>query len=214
MNIILLALFLLVQRPVAVAAQSGSISGRVLFPDGSDAVRVRVGITPAGKPTDRNAETAPLKFVETTSSGEYRIEDVPAGSFFVVAGSVVSPTYFPSGTDVSKAKPVKVSAGAETQNINLRLEGISSGFDIRGRAVFESGIRPAQLPVVMVQEKTRGSGISQDGSFRIINLRPGTYTLSTFGATNAKVNPVKVTIIDRDVTDVELFFPLIAPTQK
>jgi hypothetical protein len=194
-----------------VAGHSGSISGRVLFPDGSDAVRVRVRITPAGKPADRNTETAPLKFVETTASGEYRIEDLPVGSFFVAAGSVVTPTYFPSGTDASKAKPVKVSAGTETRNIHLRLEGISSGFDIRGRAVFESGVRPAQLPVVMVQEKLRGSGIAPDGSFRIFNLRPGTYTLSAFGATSAKLRPVTVTIIDKDVNDVELFFPLIAP---
>src|SRR6185369_8915480 len=48
----------------------------------------------------------------------YRLE-VPAGRYYIAAGSVASPTYFPDTTALSAAKTILITAGTTVDGINF-----------------------------------------------------------------------------------------------
>ncbi|HEX4998042.1 MAG TPA: carboxypeptidase-like regulatory domain-containing protein [Terriglobia bacterium] len=99
---------------------AGAITGRVLNGGGSSAASVTVGVVPVGSssfvPQALSAHT------RTDSLGFYRLDNLPAGRFFVVAGvelfsgsgSVIErPVYFPGVTDISRAVAVDVRSGRD-----------------------------------------------------------------------------------------------------
>src|SRR5215510_14352769 len=124
MKTILLMMLLLAQRPAATPVQTGSISGRLLNSDGTPAVRIRVSAMPApdspGKPVDGSTL---MTLAETDSDGRYRLADIPVGRYFVVAGFLDSPTYYPRGTAPASATAVNVTVNAKIANIDFRIEG-------------------------------------------------------------------------------------------
>jgi hypothetical protein len=106
---------------------------------------------------------APISGVTPTTNdlGEYRIADVPPGSYYVAATPrqnmnsvrraanfnqplpdqpqlVYTTTYHPSATESSAATPVRVAVGAEVTGIDIKLaKGVT--FSIRGRVVDPDG---------------------------------------------------------------------------
>src|SRR5688572_13992274 len=204
MKVLLLALLLFAQRPPSTALQTGTLTGRLLNEDGAPAVKVRVSAISI--PEGRNAGTeAPtlMTLTETDSAGRYRLVDVPVGRYYVVAGFVDSPTYYPRGTVSSSATPVNVTFNATTANIDFRIERPSTGLTVSGRVISE-----ANSPFGAIQIHLSGNSngtfsnfntpAKLDGSFEFLRVRPGTYTLSV----NPSPFPEQRTIVvaDKDVT--------------
>jgi len=54
----------------------------------------------------------------TDDTGHFSL-DVPAGRYFIAAGSVESPTYYPDTRDVAAAKPVLIVVGAKVEGIDF-----------------------------------------------------------------------------------------------
>src|SRR5262245_60919686 len=99
MRMLLLAAFLVAQRPISPSLQTGTVTGRLLNPDGSPASKIRVSAMAVPEsPNNANDPPALITLTETDTAGQYRLTDVPIGRYYIVAGFVDSPTYYPRGT--------------------------------------------------------------------------------------------------------------------
>src|SRR5690348_258428 len=99
---------LLTQQPLPQAG-SGVITGVVRLPDGGPArgVRVAAMVPPDSGFNPGNAsELAAIG--KTDEFGRYRLEDVPPGRYYVVAGRVDAPTYYPGVQGMVGAKALSV----------------------------------------------------------------------------------------------------------
>ncbi|HET9942372.1 MAG TPA: carboxypeptidase-like regulatory domain-containing protein, partial [Terriglobia bacterium] len=209
MKMLLLTLILFAQRPPSTALQTGAVTGRLLNEDGTPAVKVRVSAMSIPDTQGGNLSPALITLTETDNTGRYRLADVPVGRYYVVAGFVDSPTYYPRGTSPSGATPVNVTFNATAANIDFRIERPSTGLTVSGRVISEAssafGIQ------INLTGNSNGSfsnanvAAKLDGSFEFVRVRPGTYNLS--------VNPSpfpdqrSIVVVDKDVTGLELRIP-------
>ena len=120
MRSLVLAIAFLTQG--ATPQQSGAVSGRLSFTGttGSPPV-VRVAAIPAE--TDLpTADSILIGISSTDASGNFRLEGVPPGRYYIVAGFIVAPTYFPGVTRISDARVVTVTAGTVLTGINFAMQ--------------------------------------------------------------------------------------------
>src|SRR5687767_541875 len=113
---------------VATQAQNdkGSVSGRVLSTDGKPAAGVRVAAVVApeqgtGNPTNVTGGPTLLSLAQTDNEGSYRLENIPPGRYYITAGLVDLPTYYPGAPTADGGRVVLVTAGAVTANIDFPL---------------------------------------------------------------------------------------------
>ncbi|HZI51806.1 MAG TPA: carboxypeptidase-like regulatory domain-containing protein, partial [Terriglobia bacterium] len=191
----------------AAAAQlpAGSISGQISSREGQPASGVRVSAMAVPDPAlPTNSATALVSIGMTDNTGRYRLENVPPGLYYVVAGLVDLPTYYPGVSSTTGAKVVNVFSGTPIPDINFALV-VPPGVTISGRAV-----QPTGGPAVGVQrvQLLGGVGLSQsstlgpDGSFEFSRVRPGNYQLVVY--TVATSVPTPITVTDRDITGIEV----------
>src|SRR5438876_469204 len=103
----LLALFVFLAQGPLTAFDTGVITGIVHQADGSPAAGVRVAATPASEtPADAQNGGALIALAQTDETGRYRLESVPPGRYYVVAGRVNAPTFYPGVMQRSEAKAV------------------------------------------------------------------------------------------------------------
>jgi hypothetical protein len=86
---------------------------------------------------------------QTDATGHYRLE-VPSGRYYIAAGSVESPTYFPDTTVLSSARPILITAGTVTEGVNFSKYIAASASGLFGR----NGIT---LPVIIPVPQPNGS---------------------------------------------------------
>jgi 5-hydroxyisourate hydrolase-like protein (transthyretin family) len=124
----------------------------------------------------------------TNDLGEYRVFDLPPGSYFILAstprngidnsmqgaiqqGANYSPTYFPGTTEIARASPIEVKSGDEIPGINIGFALIFPGrtYKVHGH-VFNSisGHPDANVAVMIVP---RGQN-NEEGNFDSKNARP------------------------------------------
>jgi hypothetical protein len=180
--------------------RGGAIAGRVLDAKGEPIVEVRVT---AQRPTV-NGQMAMLtmagQMAQTNDLGEYRIYGLPAGEYYVQAGgfmgmpptapvtSRLAATFFPDAREPRNAKPVTVAAGRTASDVNIRME-MESLFQIRGIVVDDKG-QPVEGAMISVTADRMNPGTppvmppmnristQRDGSFVIVNLPSGGYTIT------------------------------------
>ena len=112
-------LFGLLLVQISPTASTGIVSGVVLSSSGVAAAAVRVYAVPAGDPNAvAIAGTVLQSLAQTDASGRYRLE-VPAGRYYIAAGSVDSPTYYPNDTSIASARVITISAGGIVPDVNF-----------------------------------------------------------------------------------------------
>jgi hypothetical protein len=105
---ILLLTYALFQGPGRLQPGAGIVTGSVHYEGGAAAVGVRVGAMSVDDPSSM------VSVAETDAAGNYRLTNIPAGKYFIVAGRLDNLTYFPGGTDRTKAGSVTVEAAKIT----------------------------------------------------------------------------------------------------
>jgi hypothetical protein len=222
MGSLLLTLLLLLQ---GTPATSTTVSGRLLPAANTSAANVRVALTPVDDP-----ETL-VAFAQTDREGRFRIENVPAGAYYLVAGAVSSPTYFPDATSPGKAISIDVRTNAPlvVPDFRLlpisgpRLYPVSGNLRFAGRVIFEGvpdGTTPPPLTLQLHLLRAAGeqgvtdrrlvfsATIPVDGSFEIRSLVPGQYSVSFIPGDNA---PAQRLVLEKDIGDWKFSIPLRAP---
>ena len=197
------------------AQPRGAITGQIRAMDGSPAAWVRVAAltVPAGNmgpdsgPNYFNAGP-PASIALADEQGRYRLENVPAGRYYILAGLAAEPTYYPNATttNTNNATIVTVGAGATIDNINFRLLW-PLGKRVTGRLNFPSLAKgqTATLTGSKVEEFLEVP-VRADGPFEFGSVPPGLYLLTTFPPPPG-LSPIAVSISKADVTGLTLTAP-------
>jgi len=209
MKILLFALLLL-QGP-ATAPNAGAVSGRILSDDGSPAVGVRVAAMPVPESTGPVSAPVLTSISQTDSAGNYRLENIPPGRYYVTAGLINAPMYFPGVTSPSASSVVNVTASSLVRNVDFRLPH-AVNFKVSGRIV---GLPSAAGPLrpIMITLLPRSSGLTPpfpttllgtNLTYEVVDIPPGEYSVQISGAGNATMKDVVVVTVNKDLTGVDL----------
>jgi hypothetical protein len=162
-----LVLALLTQIP-NLPALNGTVTGVLRNASGKPAAGVRVSaVVPPSSATDEFRATAMASLAETDAEGRYRLEAVPPGRYYISAGRVDFPTYYPGTSVLAEGSLVLVTTGATVSNINFVLRDESSG-----RAVISGlGMRTPQgfnVPVSVIVEGGGKIPVFQNGDYPVV----------------------------------------------
>ena len=109
--------------------QGGTITGVLKDSTGKPAVGIRVGAVP--RPDSLEELTgytgAMSSLGETDEQGRYTLENVPPGRYFVAAGILNFPTYYPGTQAMAEGKVIAVAAGGTVPGIDFTLKDSSGG---------------------------------------------------------------------------------------
>ncbi|HET9943332.1 MAG TPA: carboxypeptidase-like regulatory domain-containing protein, partial [Terriglobia bacterium] len=90
---LLLAAAMAVQGPGALMPGTGIVTGVLKTADGKPAADVRVGAVDIDDPSASSL----LSVTQTDAQGRYRLINIPAGNYYIVAGRLNNLKYYPSG---------------------------------------------------------------------------------------------------------------------
>ena len=118
--IVFLLTLLMTQGIPALPGESGAVSGVVRTSAGTPAAGVRVSAMVPPEPNTAAASAASFAaLAQTDEQGRYRLEGVPAGRYYIVAGRVDLPTYFPGTSDVANARIFSIAPGGTVSGIDF-----------------------------------------------------------------------------------------------
>jgi len=209
----ILSLLLLFQGETFVPA---AVIGHINTLDGVPAVATRVALIAAPKGNaDQSLNyfelAAPVDRTLTDNEGNYRMQGIPPGRYFVLAGALPNGTYYPEATNVKNAEVVDVAPGDEvTIDIKLahRLGGKVSG-RINANMV-QLGVRSATITGPPLEDLLEVP-VKPDGTFEFGHVPPGNRYLVSLWPPTSGIASYPVTVGTADVSGVVLT-PL--PTKK
>jgi hypothetical protein len=119
----------------------------------------------------------------TDSQGRYRLENVPPGRYFITAGFLDSPSYYPGVRTPAEARSINVVAGSATTGIDFTAR--PNGVRLSGRISnlppsAPPGLFRATLPhsgMAGADSQTPDVPVGPDGTFEFSNVRPGSYRI-------------------------------------
>ena len=216
---VLLTFALLLQTAQAaptppVPARPGAISGQVQTREGFPAVAVRVSAIPAPPINIRASDgqnywatPSPTGTAITDRDGRYRLNNIPPGRYYLVAGILGQATYFPGVTESERATVVTLAAaGAETVDFKL---AVAHGGLLTGR-VSPAGDGTAERAVLsgLKLEEILEMPIAADGNFTYGHVPRGAYLLSIFPT------PPGMRSLAFEVGDADLALNIARPTTR
>src|SRR5688572_3152937 len=208
-----LLLIAVLLAPAGAAAQipTGTVSGEIRNREGQLAVGVRVSamaVPEAGVPA--NSGTALVSIGTTDNQGRYKLENILPGRYYITAGFVDLPTYYPGVSAVSGATVVNVLSGTPITGINFAVTN-ALGVTVSGRvrrATGTGGVGGQPIGMFGGSPPAHQATTAADGSFQFQRVLPGTYQLSAAGAPG-RPNTLSVVVGDQDVTGLEI---VVIPT--
>jgi hypothetical protein len=147
--------------PGVALAEGGTVTGTLRFTDGGPAARVRVGVMAVPEPGRgvKGAGTL-VSQVETDEAGRFRFEGVPQGRYYIVAGRLQTPTFYPGVREFGSAKTIEVVAKATVRDIDFAVVVLSTDVDptaslavvrVTGRIVLKNKPTAAMPPNITFQ---------------------------------------------------------------
>ena len=207
--------------------RGGVVEGRVADQDYEPLSRVIV--TMSGYQTMQGERTlVPVARAQTDDRGQFRLFDIPPGSYFLSAtqggfrffggrgrgrrGQSFPPTYYPGVPSPEQASRIEVSAGGEVGGFHLTLIE-SHTYSVSGRVLAAEGSPAQSVRIMTVNRSSPGQvslrgGATTDlqGTFKVAGLLPGRYRLiaSRGRGQEPQIASASVEVIDRDIQGVTL----------
>ncbi len=207
--------------------RGGVVEGRVADQDYEPLSRVIV--TMSGYQTMQGERTlVPVARAQTDDRGQFRLFDIPPGSYFLSAtqggfrffggrgrgrrGQSFPPTYYPGVPSPEQATRIEVSAGGEVGGFHLTLIE-SHTYSVSGRVLAAEGSPAQSVRIMTVNRSSLGQvslrgGATTDlqGTFKVAGLLPGRYRLiaSRGRGQEPQIASASVEVIDRDIQGVTL----------
>ena len=201
----LAAIFLLhLQIPVD-QVQPGTVTGRLLSSRGRPEAGVRIAAVPAAD-AEKGGAAALLGISLTDEDGRYRLENIPPGRYFIFAGLIDLPSYYPSATTVDRATAIFVDAGVTLSGIDFSMSR-PTNMSVAGRLAVPSTMQPVDGWTVTLSPVLPGPGpagtlratVGRDGTFAFPRVVPGDYRLASSVRGSS---PVTLKVVDADVNDI------------
>jgi Spy/CpxP family protein refolding chaperone len=131
----MLAILLLLTGRTAAAqgipippAQGGTVTGVLRSPAGAPAAGVRVAaMTRSESLEDSLKASALVSLTQTDEAGRFRLENIPPGQYYIAAGRVDMPTYYPGTLDTTGRTVVSITAGQTVSGIEFAVLDASRG---------------------------------------------------------------------------------------
>jgi Carboxypeptidase regulatory-like domain len=114
-----LLLSALLVQTLAPRIEGGVVAGTLRQPNGNPAAGVRVAAMAADETAAGNLSTLAV-LTQTDAAGHYRLEDIPPGRYYIVAGRVNTPTFYPGAQDAGSGKVITVTAGTTNDGIDFQ----------------------------------------------------------------------------------------------
>jgi hypothetical protein len=119
----ILSLLLAAQGATRLPTDAGTITGVIKTAAGAPATGVRVtAVARPEIPADAIASVSFASLAETDENGRYRLENVPPGNYYVSAGRMDAPTFYPGTQEMSRGTAVSVKTSALISNIDFVLD--------------------------------------------------------------------------------------------
>ena len=207
--------------------RGGVVEGRVADQDYEPLSRVIVTLSGYQTVQGERALT-PVSRAQTDDRGQFRLFDIPPGSYFLSAmqgggvpffrrrgrrGQSFPPTYYPGVSSPEQATKIEVSAGGEAGGFHLTLiEGYT--YSVSGRVLASDGSLAQSVRIMTVNRSAPGQlslrgGADTDlqGTFRVGGLLPGKYRLIAGRrgrGQEPQIASASVEVIDRDIQGLTL----------
>jgi hypothetical protein len=185
-------------------AGTGAVTGQIRLISRAAAMGVRVSVMTVTDSVESNEVTVLDRITQTDRQGRYRLENVPPGRYFIVAGDLSAPTYYPGTSLLKDARIVTIAAGSIVDAIDFQILRLPVApvmipsrvpEFISGKVVLEGGRPlPLLLPLYVFAGanktfigpdgvRVRGGGtfgavpVERNGAFRL-SLEDGEYAIS------------------------------------
>ena len=205
--------------------RGGVVEGRVADQDYEPLSRVAV--TLSGYQTVQGERTlVPVARAQTDDRGQFRLFDIPPGSYFLSATpggfpffgrrgrrrQSFPPTYYPGVPSLEQATKVEVSAGGEVGGFHLTLIE-SHTYSVSGRVLAADGSPAQSVRIITVNQSGPGQvslrgGTTTDpqGVFKVAGLLPGKHRLIARRGRGEEpqIASASVEVIDQDLQGLTL----------
>jgi len=164
--------------------QGGTVSGVLRTATGAPAAGVRVAALARPEALQDLASSSSFAgLVETDAQGRYRIENISPGRYYVVAGRVDVPTYYPGTLQATDGTVVLITPGITVSSIDFVLNNASAGraLDSRGSGWV--------IPLQVRMENGGKVPVSAGGRFPVLR-----FTRVGSSAVDAPLNAPSLTI--------------------
>lgn len=240
-----LLLFILLMQGAAVP-QGGVVAGTLRGTNGQPAARVRVGIMEmprAGRGRPVGAGTL-LSQGQTDDAGRFQLEDVPPGRYYIVAGRLDVPTFYPGVQEIGTAKTIQVLAKSTVRDIDFEVVAATPvgtttsslpAVRVSGRVVLKNNPNapmPPYIALVFPDQLTQSTiDVARDGRFNValaagierfsgVRLPEG-YSVASFtsGGKNLLAESIDIKtgvelLVTLDVGDIRPRYRLIAMVRE
>jgi hypothetical protein len=157
-------------------SQTGTVTGTVRTPEGKPAVGVRIAARVLPE-TPQEAATALSSLASSDEEGRYRLEAVPPGRYYITAGRVDTPTFYPGTTDMPRATEVRITAGGSVAGVDFTIQEVSLQPALFRLTIPLQTFAPVSIPVSV---KAEGKlPVFSDGAYttvRITRISDGLWT--------------------------------------
>jgi hypothetical protein len=213
MNLLALVLVTLSMITGQQNAANGSISGTLKNASGVPQAGVRVSaMAVPGVDTLKDEGAALVSITQTDESGRYRLANIPPGRYYITAGLVTAPTFYPGVSEPGTTSIVTVSEEAALTGYDFRAIN-ATGVTVKGR-VISTGIPPGLSPTVILSGTAMvaraETSVAADGSFEFRRISPGTYQAVVTPPSLGVSTRVDFLVSNEDITDLKIEFAVQA----
>jgi hypothetical protein len=172
--------------------------GQIFSPAGTPVANLRVAAVEV--PNENTALSATLLIaglVQTDIDGRYRLDGIPPGRYYIMAGRFDDPTYYPGAKTPGTARAITVSDSATLMGIDLVLKQPLQ-VKVTGKLLKQAGStgRGTDVMVHLVPVRRAGADAlsfqldgpepyefkAADGTFEFRDVKPGDYTIELNGS--------------------------------
>lgn len=140
--------------PCFALAETGVVAGTLRGLDGKPAARVRVGVMPIPEVgLELKGSDTLVNLGQTDDAGRFQLEDVPPGRYYIVAGRLDAPTFYPGVLEIDEAKTIEVRAMSTVRDVDFEVMVSSATFSdvsVTGRIVLNR-VNAPMPPIITIQ---------------------------------------------------------------
>jgi hypothetical protein len=201
MKVILLLTILFTPAFAVAQATGGVVAGQVRSAAGIGLSGLRVAAVDAAESgAGRNESPVMVSLTQTDGSGNYRLENIPPGRYYIMTGLIDFPTYFPGSTSKNDATVVTVADRSLQSGMDFVLLSL---FRVGGHVRYAPNERAGTEVTLQSNLRTLPplrAAIGPDGAFQFAAVPVGNYV--------ARVGTIRMPLgVDGDVVDLELKTP-------